>query len=236
MIYKVVNLKFFVNSLLFLSIVTLLSLFWLSIYCGYEFEVFLSPLAILSSGLIAIRVAIMNIDTAHKLNQKNRTIEFLTQENPILNATDSSLSTAEQKLVMGNEKVIVSKDCNNKVELDLEELDRLLGSLTEKEKLALMKAASFFEILITNLETDYFSKDIVEKHLGKYYGVYFWVRAWPFILNAQHLSKLYADIKGIPQAENSGTFYMFHSYILSLNVIQNPYPLKGQSLAKDSVY
>ncbi len=90
-------MKAFFNVLLVITVSALLAASWKTLCGNTNLGVFLGPLAILTSAFLAIRAAIMSIDSTRKMNQENRTIEFLTKEYPLTGDILKDLSSGEQE-------------------------------------------------------------------------------------------------------------------------------------------
>ncbi|MGD8177004.1 DUF4760 domain-containing protein [Marinimicrobium sp. ARAG 43.8] len=220
----IINIGLFVTGLLLVAAV---GATW---RCGEPYNHFLGPLAILTSALIAIRVAVMNIESAQGLSKENRTVEFVTKEYPLAGEKLKHISSAERKLVEGSSHIIKKRLSRTDMRLEIEKLDSLIQSLSDDERGSLSALASYFEIISINIANGYFSSKIVNEHLGSQFGVHFWARVWPFIVYTKHMNTVYSNLKGLPISESVGAYVAFERRILENAEIKNPYPRKSERM------
>lgn len=225
------------KNIIILSLIVVLALLAVTTYQTFNevkvYPVFLAPLAILSSAMIAILIAIMSVEKTEIMNKQNRTIDFLTKDYPITKEIFEYLSSGQMKLILGNEKIINERISRNDFRIDLEELKSLVQSLSDEESSAIREVATYFERAAINLENGYFSKELVYSHFGENYGFHFWSSAWPFIVYEKHLSNLYSEYRGFQESRFSSLYAKFENHVLATSEVKNPYPRKAEKMTDE---
>lgn len=186
-----------------------------------------SPIAILLSATITLCIAWTTWNKSKDNERANRTIKFLLDNFPLPTEELENLGSAQMKIMESTQKFAKRK--GNTIYFDMVSYHTVEESLKLEEKEAINKLCSIYEIISLNIENKYFDESIVKAHLGKDFGLLFWIRSWPYLIYHNNIFRIYMNAKGIGENDHEGNFYKYINRVISDERLNNKYPLYGES-------
>ena len=197
---------------------------------GADYSVLIAPLSILLAALLAGSVTVNYLHSTEESRRRDRTVNFIAGYDPFSRpAFIQQLDAAEKELADGLQVFSAAGVSGPELVSKIDNLKSAVSDLSMEQAQAIHSAASFFEMLIVNLSSDYF--DNILQIYGDNFGIQFWARAWPLLKYSQLTNIEYQSIRGIPNNSLGGSYSSLERWVLSHVRDGDIFPMPNEKMA-----